>query len=70
MDQHNFEITHFKCTIPAKRCIIPVLLYYVHQWFDKVHASKRRLRWKKKQYATCALDTTFPTYGGGGRGGG
>ena len=34
----------------------------------EVHASKRRLRWKKKQYATCALDSTSPKEGeGGGR---
>ena len=30
----------------------------------EVHASKRRLRWKKKkQYATCALDSTSPKEG-------
>ena len=34
MDQHNFEMIHFKCTIPAMQCIIPVLLCYVGQWFD------------------------------------
>ena len=34
MDQHNFEMIHFKCTIPAIQCIIPVLLCYVDQWFD------------------------------------
>ena len=34
MDQHNFETIHFKCTIPAIQCIIPVLLCYVEQWFD------------------------------------
>ena len=26
MDQHNFEMIHFKCTIPAIGCTIPVLL--------------------------------------------
>jgi hypothetical protein len=30
----------------------------------EVHASKQRLRWKKKQYATCALDSTSPKEGG------
>ena len=35
----------------------------------EVHASKRRLRWKKKQYATCALDSTSPKEGRGGGGG-
>ena len=34
----------------------------------QVHASKRRLRWKKKQYATCALDSTSPKEGEGGGG--
>ena len=34
MDQHNFEMIHFKCTIPAIQCSIPVLLCYVDQWFD------------------------------------
>ena len=36
IDQHNFEMTHFKCTIPAMQCMIPVMLCYVHvdQWFD------------------------------------
>jgi len=29
MDQHNFETIHFKCTIPAIQCIIPVLLLHV-----------------------------------------
>jgi len=24
MDQHNFEMIHFKCIIPAIQCIIPV----------------------------------------------
>ena len=35
-DQHNFEMIHFQCTIPAILCIIPVLriLCYVDQWFD------------------------------------
>ena len=32
----------------------------------EVCASKRRLRWKKKQYATCALDSTSPKEGEGG----
>jgi len=36
----------------------------------EVHASKRRLRWKKKQYTTCALDSTSPKEGEGGGGGG
>ena len=27
MSQHNFETIHFKCTIPAIQCIIPVLLF-------------------------------------------
>ena len=31
----------------------------------EVHASKRRLRCKKKQYATCALDSTSPKEGEG-----
>ena len=31
----------------------------------EVHASKRRLRWKKKQYTTCALDSTSPKEGEG-----
>ena len=36
----------------------------------EVHASKRRLRWKKKkQYVTCALDSTSPKEGEGGGGG-
>ena len=36
----------------------------------EVHASKRRLRIKKKkQYATCALDSTSPKEGEGGGGG-
>ena len=26
----------------------------------EVHASKRGLRWKKKQYVMCALDSTSP----------
>ena len=34
IDQHNFEMIHFKCTISAIQCIIPVLLCYVDQWFD------------------------------------
>ena len=36
MDQHNFELIHFKCIIPAIaiQCIIPVLLCYVDQGFD------------------------------------
>ena len=29
-----FEMIHFKCTIPAIRCIIPVLLCYTDSWFD------------------------------------
>ena len=33
-DQHNFEMIHCKCIIPAIQCIIPVLLCYVDQWFD------------------------------------
>ena len=33
-DQHNFEMVHFKCIIPAIQCTIPVLLCYVDQWFD------------------------------------
>ena len=49
MDQHNFEMIHFKCTIPAIQCTIPVLLCYVDITLEfKVHASKRRLRWGKK----------------------
>ena len=32
----------------------------------EVHASKERLRWKIKQYATCALDSTSPKEGEGG----
>ena len=32
----------------------------------EVHASKRRLRLKKKQYVTCALDSTSPKEGEGG----
>ena len=28
MNQHNFEMIHFKCTIPAIGCTIPVLLCY------------------------------------------
>jgi len=34
MDQHNFEMIHFKCTIPAIGCTIPVLLCYADSWFD------------------------------------
>ena len=52
--QHNFEMIHFKCTIPAIQCTIPVLLCYVG------------LDGKKKQYATCALDSTSPKEGEGG----
>ena len=51
MDQHNFEMIHFKCTIPAIGCTIPVLLCYADSWFAlefEVPASKRRLRWKKQ----------------------
>ena len=49
MNQHNFEMIHFKCIIPAIQCIIPVLLCYVDTTLEfKVHASKRRLRWKNK----------------------
>ena len=49
MDQHNFKMIHFKCTIPAIQCTIPVLLCYVDITLEfKVHASKRRLRWEKK----------------------
>ena len=73
MDQHNFEMIHFKCTIPAIGCtIMNFLLYCVMQIHGltlefEVHASKRRLRWKKKkQYATCALDSTSPKEGEGG----
>ena len=32
MDQHNFEMIHFKCTIPAIGCTIPVLLCYADSW--------------------------------------
>jgi hypothetical protein len=34
MDQHNFEMIHFKCTIPAIGCTIPVLLCYADSWFN------------------------------------
>ena len=34
MDQHNFEMILFKCTIFAIRCIIPYLLCYADSWFD------------------------------------
>ena len=36
MDQHTFEMIHFKCTILAIGCTIPVLLCYAHadSWFD------------------------------------
>ena len=34
MDQHNFEMIHFECTIPAIGCTIPVLLCYADSWFD------------------------------------
>ena len=34
MDQHNFEMIHFKCTIPAIGCTIPVLLCYPDSWFN------------------------------------
>ena len=51
VDQHNFEMIHFKCIIPAIQCIIPVLLCYVYinglTLEFKVYASKRRLRWEK-----------------------
>ena len=31
----KFEMIHFKCTIPAIRCIIPVLPQcYADSWFD------------------------------------
>ena len=29
-----FEMIHFKCTIPAIGCTIPVLLCYADSWFD------------------------------------
>ena len=34
MDQHNFEMIHFKCTIPAIGCTVSVLLGYADSWFD------------------------------------
>ena len=34
MDQHNFEMIHFKCSIPAIGCTIPVLLCYADSWFN------------------------------------
>ena len=34
MDQHNFEMIHFQCTIPAIGCTIPVLLRFADSWFD------------------------------------
>ena len=41
MDQHNFETIHFKCTIPVLLCYEDITLEF------KIHAAKRRLRWKK-----------------------
>ena len=65
MDQHKFEMIHFKCIIPAIQCIIPVsnLLCYVVQWFDFENLSSRfKMKpWpiqKKKHYATYALDSS------------
>ena len=57
MDQHNFEMIHFKCTIPELRCTIPVLLCYkcrfmVWLWNLKFMLQNEGLDGKKKQYAT------------------
>ena len=66
MDQHNFEMIHFKCTIPAIGCTV-LCRFMVWLWNLKFMLQNEGLDEKKKQYATCALDCTSPKEGEGGR---